>query len=138
MQRLTGLVVNVVFSAFVMALTAPLPSMAQEKAKAEKKMAKAEKGKPALKEYFENDKVRVLQATFKPGDVGSNVARPQRVVHTLKGGTLTRVYPDGKTEKVVYKTGEVKVLEASPVFQPKNEGKSDIVFFLVFMKEPKK
>lgn len=56
----------------------------------------------------------------------------------LKGGTLTLIYPDGKKEKLVWKTGETKVREATPAYSPKNEGKSDIVLYVVYLKEPKK
>lgn len=81
----------------------------------------------------------VLEATFKPGDEGANVARPFHVVRALKGGTLMRIYADGKTEKSEYKTGEVKVREAdSKPYTPKNVGKSDVVLYIVFLKEPKK
>ena len=137
MKRLIRMFVSVLVPAFMLAGLMTLPAMAQEKAK-EMKAAKAEKGKVKLKELFENDKVRVIEATFKPGDAAANVARPFRVIRALKGGTLTLIYPDGKTEKSTWKTGEVKVLEASPVFTPKNEGKSDIVLYVVFLKEPKK
>mgnify|MGYP002630276755 CR=1 FL=1 len=100
--------------------------------------AKAEKGKPVTKVYFENDHMRIFQITFKPGDAAQNVARPQRILHPLKGGTLTWIYPDGKRDKITLKTGEVKVEGASPPFIPKNEGKTDIVLYNVFLKEPKK
>lgn len=85
-----------------------------------------------------DDKVRVIEITFKPGDAGASVARPFRISRALKGGALTRIYPDGKTEKVTYKTGDVRVSEAETTpFIPKNEGETDIVLYVVFMKEPK-
>lgn len=124
-------------AALVLAGFVAQPVMAQDKAK-DMKAAKAEKGKYKLKELFENDKVRVLEATFKPGDAAPNVARPFRIIRALKGGTLQRTYADGKTDKLVWKTGEVKVLEASPPYTPKNVGKSDVVLYVVAMKEPKK
>ena len=34
-------------------------------------------------------------------------------VRALAGGTLQRTYADGKKEKVVYKTGEVKINTAT-------------------------
>ena len=139
MKRLLSLFVSLVVPAFILTGVATHPAMAQDKAKdAKAAPAAAKKGEPALKVYLENDQVRVFQATFKPGDAGANVARPLRVIHTLKGGTLTLIYPDGKKEKLVWKTGEVKVREASPQYIPKNEGKADIVLYVVYVKEPKK
>jgi len=31
-----------------------------------------------------------------------------RIVRVTKGGTLLRIYPDGKTKEIVFKTGDVK------------------------------
>ena len=137
MKRLIRSYVGLLFAAFVLAGFAAQPAMAQDKAKAAK-AAKAEKGKATVKVLHDDDKVRVVEATFKPGDEGANVARPLRVVRALKGGTLQRTYPDGKTEKVAWNTGEVKVQPPATPFTPKNVGKSDIVLYAVFVKEPKK
>lgn len=114
--------------------------MAQEKAKDAKAApaAKAEKGKSTTKVLFENDKVRVLEVTYKPGDASPNVARPARVIRTLKGGTLESTYADGKKEKRETKAGEVIFRDASTPYTPKNVGKSDVVLFVVYVKEPKK
>jgi hypothetical protein len=98
-----------------------------------------EKAKPATSEatvkvFVENDKVRVFEIRFKPGDQGANVARPARVLHVLKGGTLMRTFADGKSDKRAYKTGDVVFEEAAQPFVPKNIGKSDLVFYVVFVK----
>lgn len=113
------------------------PAMAQEKAK-ERKAAKAEQAKVPTRVLFDNDKVRVQEVTFRPGDQGPNIPRPFRIIRVLEGGTIQRIYPDGRTENVVYKTGEVKVYEADKPFVPKNVGKSDIVLYVVALKEPQK
>jgi hypothetical protein len=105
--------------------------MAQDK-------AKDRKAETATKVLFDNDKVRVQEVTFRPGDQGPNIPRPFRIIRVLKGGTIQRTFPDGKTDNVVYKTGEVKVYEADPPFVPRNIGKSDIVFYVVALKSPKK
>lgn len=50
-----------------------------------------------------------------------------------------RTYADGKTEKIEYKTGETKYSGADPAASKlKNLGKSDLVLYAVFLKEPKK
>ncbi len=134
MKQLIRLFVSLLVPAFMLAGLAASTAIAQDKAKA----AKAEKGKATIKALFENDKVRVVESTFKPGDEGPNVARPFRVVRPLQGGTLTRIWPGGKKDTEVFKTGETQAQEAATAFVPKNEGKSDIVLFIVFVKEPKK
>ena len=70
----------------------------------------------------------------RPGDAGANATRPLRVIRVLKGGTLTLIYPDGKKEKLVWKTGDVQVRPATPQYLTKNEGKSDIVLYVVNVK----
>ena len=42
-----------------------------------------------------------------------------------------RIYPDGKTEKIEWKTGQVKFLGPEPAFKPKNVGKTEIVLYIV-------
>ena len=139
MKQFVRLFVGAVTVAFT-TMGVALPAAAQDKGKTPEaaKAMPAKKGEPTLTVYLDNDKVRVFQATFKPGDAGANVERPLRVIHVIKGGTLTLHYPDGKTEKLEWKTGETKVREPSPVYSPKNEGKSDIVLHVVYVKEPKK
>jgi hypothetical protein len=56
--------------------------------------------------------------------------RPGRVVYTVKGGTILRTYPDGKTVKIVTKAGETRWLEAE-TFSFANVGKSEIVLHSV-------
>jgi len=108
------------------------PALAQEKGKE----ASAEKGKATTTVLLENDKVRVQEIRFKPGD--ENTAVPSsnfRVVRALRGGTLMRTYDDGKTEKVEYKTGQVRMNEPSSVgFKAKNVGKTDIILYIVVLK----
>ena len=109
------------------------PALAQDKGKDAPK-----KGEVIQKVFLDNDQVRVFEATFRPGDAGANVERPLRVIRVIKGGTLTLHYPDGKKEKLVWKTGETSVRQPSPQYSPKNEGKSEIVLHVTHVKAPKK
>src|SRR2546428_4159952 len=107
--------------AFVLSGSMLNSAMAQGK-KAEKSGAKA-----AIKVVAENAKARGYEVTFAPG--AENTAVPSsslRVVRALAGGTLQRTYADGKKEKNVYKTGEVKNNAASPALTTKKTGKSQI------------
>ena len=139
MKFITSLFVSLLVPAFM--LVAANPAMAQDKAKDAKAApaAKAEKGKAVIKVLAENDKVRVTETTYKPGDAGPSIVRGFRVVRWLQGGTLERNYADGKKEKIERKTGEVRV--AGPdkdAYFVKNIGKTTIVTYAVIIKEPKK
>lgn len=131
MKQLARVFMGTLFVAFMLAGATANPAMAQEK-------AKAEKGKSTQTVLLENDKVKVSEVRFKPGDENSNVPRTGRVVRALKGGTLMRTYPDGKTEKIEWKTGQVRFNEpvagSGPQYTAKNVGKSEILLYIV---EPK-
>lgn len=85
---------------------------------------------------YEDGNICVQEVRFRPGDQGANIRRPFRVVRVLEGGTLERAYPDGRTETVEFRTGEVKVLEAESPYIPRNVGKTDVVLFVVALTEP--
>jgi hypothetical protein len=98
---------------------------------------KADKAAPqaTTKVIMENDKVRVQEVTYPPGAVNTAVSSTKmRVVRALAGGTLQRIYADGKKEDVVWKTNEVRVNEASPAYTAKNPGKETIRLFVVVLK----
>jgi len=64
-----------------------------------------------IKKYLDsNDKLRVIEVTFKPGDTAPSAKRPMRVVHAYTGGTLERTYDDGTKETVQLKTGETRII----------------------------
>jgi hypothetical protein len=104
------------------------PALAQDTAKP--KAAHAYTSKVV----FENDKVRALESTWKPGEEAPSVARGARLVRTIKGGTLTRIYPDGKIEKIVSKDGQVRWFDATPPYAIKNETKSPVTLYSVYPK----
>ena len=126
------LLMTVLIPAFMLGGLIASPAIAQDK-------AKAQKGKAVQKVLHDDDKIRVTETTLKPGDVGPNVVRGFRVSRALSGGTLERTYADGKKEKRERKTGSVVV--AGPDKQAyfnTNIGKTDVVFYTVTIKEPKK
>lgn len=87
---------------------------------------------------LENDKVQVREATWKPGQIPPAEAVGNRVVRVMKGGTLLRIYPDGKTKEIVFKTGEVKWFDESngstTTYSIKNVGKTEGVLYAVVLK----
>ena len=127
MRKLITATVGV--AAFVLSGLALNAAVAQDK-KAEKGAAKA-----TMKVVAEDKKVRAYEVTFAPGAENTSVpASSVRVVRALAGGTLERTYKDGKKEKVVYKTGEVKINDVSPAFTTKNIGQSEIKLYVVQVK----
>ena len=120
--------------AFALAVAIAIPAVAQDKSKG----AKAGKGTSTVKVYFENDKVRVFERSYKPGDTNTEVASSQyRVVRTMKGGTLERTYADGKKEKTELKEGTVRWLEPTKggaTYTVKNIGKTEIVSYVIVLK----
>lgn len=85
---------------------------------------------------FDDGTVRVQEVRFKPGDEGPSIPRPFRVIRVLEGGAMDRIHPDGRTERVQLKTGEVTVHEADGPYVPRNVGNSDIVLYVVALKKP--
>lgn len=144
MKHAKGISVGVLLAA--MAVFGAYPVIAQDKGKDTKAApaAKAEKGTVTVKTVFENDKVRAQEVTYKPGDENRSVARNNygRVIRALTSGTLQRTYPDGKTESNDWKAGDVRYIEptsgAALQYTTKNVGKSDVVLFVVQLKETSK
>jgi hypothetical protein len=132
MKHPIRLFASLLVPAFLLVGVVANPSIAQDK-------AKAEKGKAAMTVLMDNDKVRVFEVQYKPGD--ENPAVPSssfRVVRALKGGTLQRMYADGKIDKVEWKTGEARLNEPTKVgYNTKNIGKSDIHLYVVVLKQAK-
>ena len=101
--------------------------------------AAADKDQPAHHakriRVVENDKLRAFEVHFKPGDEDDDITPAYRIVRAIRGGTLERQFPDGKTEKAEWKTGEFKALSPAPsAYKPKNIGKAEVVLYVVEMK----
>jgi hypothetical protein len=103
-------------------------SVAIESAAADKKPAASPE--PTTKTILDNERVKVTQTVFKPGDVSPSRERLPRVSHRIKGGTLERTYPDGKKMKNELKTGETAWL-TKDTYSVKNVGKSDVILLTV-------
>jgi hypothetical protein len=86
---------------------------------------KAKERAPVTKVLLENDKVRVAESTFEPGDV-SRADRRARANYVVKGGTLERTSKDGKKTVVEREAGTSVWLEADSDVV-KNIGKTTFV-----------
>jgi len=117
------------FGAVVIALGLAVgaPVQAQEKAK-EKPKERA----PIVKVLLENDKVRVAESTFRPGDV-SRADRRARANYVVKGGTLERTSKDGKKTVAERKAG-TSVWQEADSDAVKNIGKTTFVVVTIQLK----
>ena len=109
-------------------LLAASPALAQDKGKAPQRTQKV---------FIDNDKVRVTETTFKPGEVSPSIERPYRITRVIKGGKTVRTYADGKTVEREFKTGEVFAAGPDKPYSAKNIGKTDIVLYSVNLKKAK-
>ncbi|HKM60591.1 MAG TPA: cupin domain-containing protein [Candidatus Bathyarchaeia archaeon] len=81
----------------------------------------------------ENDRVRVLEVVFKPGDTAKMHHHPEHVVYVLKGGRL-KLTSEGKTQELDLKQGSVVFLKEQD-HEATNNSKSDIDLLVVELKK---
>jgi len=82
---------------------------------------------PKSKVVLENDKVRVNEATFIPGEKpGMHTHDLPHVGVIIDGGTLRFNYPDGKVETLELKDGDVGYRDAHVTHEAINMGKTPI------------
>jgi len=82
---------------------------------------------------FENEKVRVLEMQFKPGDVAKMHHHPDNVVYIVKGGKL-KIERDGKANIVELEAGSVAFFETQD-HEATNIGNTDINVIVVELKK---
>jgi hypothetical protein len=137
MRKLAAVLAGLLVPAFLLAGSVVNTASAQEKAA--KPAAKEKAAKPApevkTKVLLDNAKVKAYELTYAPGAENTGVASSAvRIVRTLKAGTLTRTYADGKKEEVVWKAGEARQLDAGPAYTAKNNGKTEVQLYVVLLK----
>ncbi len=81
----------------------------------------------------ENDRVRVLEVVFKPGDTAKMHHHPDHVVYALKGGKMS-LTSAGKTQEMDIKSGSVLFLEAQD-HEAKNIGDSTLDLLVFELKK---
>jgi hypothetical protein len=127
MKKSQGALAGLLVPAFILAGAMAQPAMAQDK-KADKAPVRAQKI------LVNNDRVRVSESVFKPGETNPMAQRGYRVTRVLKGSTtVVRTTPDGKTETIEWKEGGVYVSPAGPT-STKNVGKSAVTIYTVVLK----
>jgi beta-alanine degradation protein BauB len=63
---------------------------------------------------MENERVRVFDVRFKPGQKALMHGHPDHVVYVLADGTLKLSFPDGKSQDVSIKAGQSLWMGAGP------------------------
>ena len=81
----------------------------------------------------ENDRVRVLEVIFKPGDTAKIHHHPEHVVYVLKGGLL-KLTSEGNTQELDLKQGSVLFLKEQN-HEATNTGKSEIDLLVMELKK---
>jgi quercetin dioxygenase-like cupin family protein len=81
----------------------------------------------------ENEKVRVLQVVFKPGDAAKMHHHPDHVIYALKGGNMS-ITSGGKSQELEIKAGSVLFLDAQD-HEAKNIGKTTVDLIVLELKK---
>jgi quercetin dioxygenase-like cupin family protein len=59
-----------------------------------------------IKVKLENDRIRALEATLKPGDKEQMHSHPASIIYVVSGGTVRSHASDGTTKETTYVAGE--------------------------------
>ena len=83
---------------------------------------------------LENPRVRVLEATIKPGDKEQTHSHPAYVVYVIEGGKFRNHAADGTVTDGEFKTGDV-IYRDAVTHWAENIGKTTIRLVLVELKD---
>ena len=83
---------------------------------------------------LENDRVRILEATLKPGDKEQMHSHPAYVIHVVSGGKIRNHAADGTTSETTFVTGDT-VYREPLTHWAENVGTTTIRFVLVELKK---
>lgn len=86
------------------------------------------------KVLVENQYVRVLQSTFKPGAKEPAHTHPAGWYYVTRAGTLKVTYANGKVEMWTAKVGEQAWMEGEEAHSAENVGKTTLQYILVEVK----
>jgi quercetin dioxygenase-like cupin family protein len=89
--------------------------------------------KNVYKFIMENDRVRVLEASFKPGDKAIMHDHPDHLVYVLSDGKIN-LKSSGKTDLLDLKKGQAVFLKAQS-HEAENTGKTDLHLLVVELKK---
>jgi quercetin dioxygenase-like cupin family protein len=87
-----------------------------------------------IKVKFENERVRVLEATLPPGVKEAVHSHPAYVIYVLEGGRVRNYAADGKTSENELKTGDI-VFREPLTHAAENIGPNTLHMILVELKD---
>lgn len=96
-------------------------------------LVKVHKGSKIL---LDNDQVRVVEVTLKPGEKSGIHSHPGHVVYAVKGGPFKSWSTDGKSTNLEVKDGEARWMDAT-THDTENSGKGELKVIVVELKEKK-
>lgn len=96
-----------------------------------------EAAKGASKVLFENERVRVLEATYPPGTTHETHSHPDHVVYALEDAKVRMTGEDGKAVDVDIKKGGTR-WQPAVTHKTENIGATTLHAILVELKEPAK
>jgi quercetin dioxygenase-like cupin family protein len=85
---------------------------------------------------FENDRVRVMEVTFQPGQSIPEHSHPDHFVVVEEAGTLKVTNADGTVTDAVLKVGDVVWFD-TVTHQAVNTGTTEVKLLVTELKEPK-
>jgi len=88
-----------------------------------------------IKVKFENSRVRVLEATLRPGDKEQLHSHPAYVIYVISGGKARNHSVDGKTSEAEFVTGDV-IYRDPLTHWAENIGTTTMHLILVELKNP--
>ncbi len=85
---------------------------------------------------YQNDRVRVMEVTFKAGQSIPEHSHPDHFVYVLEGGNLKITKADGTVTDAVLKVGDVVWINAE-THHAVNTGTTEVKLLVTELKEPK-
>ncbi len=85
---------------------------------------------------FENDRVRVMEVTFQPGEKIAEHSHPDHFAYVVEGGKIQISHPDGSTMDAELKVGDVVWINAETHWAV-NTGDTVVRLLITELKEPK-
>lgn len=125
MKKQNQILIGIVLSGLIF-ISRPMGVMAQDP---------LEVGPDIYKLVFENERVRVLDAQFKPGSKIAMHSHPDHFAYVLAAGNMRLSYPDGTTKDIEAKAGDVMWVKAE-THAGENIGTTDVHLLVVELKEP--
>jgi quercetin dioxygenase-like cupin family protein len=86
-----------------------------------------------IKTELENERVKVFDVTFQPGEKAAMHHHPDHVVYVLKGGQL-KVTVDGKPDIIDFETGKTLFLKEQS-HEVENVGQTTVDLLVVELKK---